>query len=152
MEIGAGQLVAGLNANKILEFTRQASVTTPEVSVVDTFLNPADLKVRASLGYRRRGFSGNLFLNHTDSYWTDATTSSEPISSWTTADLNLSYAFGASSPSWLEGVAVTLSVANVFDKAPPATPTLGANLVSGYDPTNASPLGRFVAVELRKTF
>ena len=152
VEIGAGQLVAGLNANKILEFTRQASVTTPQVSVVDTFLNPADLKVRASLGYRRRGFSGNLFLNHMDSYWTDATTSSEPISSWTTADLNLSYAFGASSPSWLEGVAATLSVTNVFDKAPPATPTLGANLVSGYDPTNASPLGRFVAVELRKTF
>jgi len=152
LETPAGRWTAGINANKVLEFTRQASATTPVVSVVDTFLNPADLKVRASLGYNRGGFTGNAFVNYTDSYRTDTTASSEPIASWTTADLNLSYAFGDSGHSWLDGVAATLSVNNLFDKAPPATPTLGANLVSGYDPANASPVGRFVAVELRKAF
>jgi hypothetical protein len=152
LETPAGRWTAGANVNKVLEFSRQAAVTTPVVSVVDTFLDPADLKVRASLGYSRGGFTGNAYINYTDSYRTDTTASAEPISSWTTADLNLTYAFGEAGPSWLDGAAATLSVTNLFDRAPPSTPTLGANLVSGYDPANASPVGRFVAVELRKAF
>lgn len=152
VETDAGRWTAGVNANKILDFTRQASSTTPEVSVLDTFLNPASLKLRASAGFARGGFTGNLFVNHTGSYRTDTTAASEPISSWTTADATFSYAFDPSGHSWLKGVQTTLSVTNLFDKAPPATPTLGANLVSGYDPANASPVGRFVAVELRKAF
>tara|TARA_R110001606_G_scaffold375415_1_gene533678 strand:+ start:101 stop:2860 length:2760 start_codon:yes stop_codon:yes gene_type:complete len=150
-ETAFGRVSAGLNANYILEFTEQAAATTPPVETANTLYNPVDLKIRANAGIRRGGFNGTLFLNYTDTYQTDTTQAATGIGSWTTFDAALSYTFEDRS-GWLEGAAVDLSITNLFDRAPPATPSRGAFLISGFDPTNASPLGRFVALELRKRF
>ena len=88
---------------------------------------------------------------HTTQTGAENTTAAQPIDAWTTFDLNLSYTFNPRR-GWLDQAVFSLSVSNLFDRAPPQTPSRGSSQISGYDPANASPLGRFVAIELRSRF
>ncbi len=147
-----GRLTASLNANYIIDFQNQAASTTPKIDALNALYNPVDLQLRAQLGVSRNGFSGNLFVNYKGDYHTDETASSQPINSWTTADLTLAYAFQDRQNPLLQGTSVQISVTNLFDEGPPVTPIVDGFQLAGYDPANASPLGRFVALELRKSF
>ncbi len=151
LDTGGGRLVAGLNANYITAFDRQAAATTPSVEARNTLFNPVNLKLRGRTGYVWGGFSAHAFVNYTDAYKTDDTPAAKPIGSWTTVDLSLAYHAGKDS-GWLSGTGISLSATNLFDTPPPVTPPFSNFRLSGYDPTNASPVGRFVAIELRKAF
>ena len=146
-----GRLTARLNASYILEFSRRASETTPTIETLNTQFNPVDLHLRGQVGLSRGAFTGTLFANYVDSYATDSTQAARPIRSWTTFDLALSYRFGEEA-GWLEDTVIGLSAQNLFDQAPPATPPQTGSAITGYDPANASPVGRFVAVDIRKSF
>ncbi len=148
----AGHLSASLNGNYILDFVQRASDTTPAVETLNTLYYPVDLQMRGQVALARGNLTSSLFLNYVDSYATDKTAAASRIDSWTTVDLSLSWAFEPSTPGWLSGSALSLSVTNLFDKMPPRTPPLTGFTITGFDPANASPLGRFVALELRKTF
>lgn len=152
LDIRDWHVAAGINANYITDFTQQAALSVPAVDVLNTLYNPVDLKLRANLGLSRGGLTGSLFVNHTDGYRTDSTPGASPVASWTTADLSLAYSFGQDGAAWQDGLAVYLSVTNLFDRSPPSAPTVGAFRITGYDPANASPIGRLVALGLRKTF
>ena len=148
----AGHLSVSLNGNYILDFVQRASDTTPAVETLNTLYYPVDLQMRGQVALARGNLTSSLFLNYVDSYATDKTAAASRIDSWTTVDLSLSWAFEPSTPGWLSGSALSLSVTNLFDKMPPRTPPLTGFTITGFDPANASPLGRFVALELRKTF
>ncbi|MBU4062330.1 TonB-dependent receptor [Hyphomonas sp.] len=147
-----GAVSASLNANYLFGFSEQASATTPVVETVNSMFNPVDLKLRGRVGLSRAGFAGSLFVNYTDSYKTDGTAAAIPISSWTTVDLSLAYQFDDSRHGPFEGTRIGLSVTNLLDEPPPAAPASGLFRIAGYDPANASPLGRFVAIEISKSF
>lgn len=151
-DAGFGELSAGLNANYILAFSQRAADTTPEVETLNTIHNPVDLQLRGRLGLVRGGFSGNVFINYTDSYQTDNTPAARPVESWTTVDLSLAWRPQAAEGSWLAGTRFGVSVTNLFDEPPPVTPALGTVRLAGFDPANASPLMRFVAFEISKSF
>lgn len=151
MEADVGRLTARLNASYILDFSRRASETTPTVETLNTQFNPVDLHLRGQLGLARGAFTGTLFANYVDSYATDSTPAARPIASWTTFDLALSYRFGPGA-GWLSDTVIGLSAQNLFDRAPPATPPQTGSGITGYDPANASPLGRFIAFDIRKSF
>jgi iron complex outermembrane recepter protein len=152
MDADAGRLMAKFNASYILEFSRRASDTTPTVETLNTLFNPVDLHLRGQLGLSRGGFTGTLFANYVDSYATNSTAAARPIRSWTTFDLALSYRFGDEAGGWLKDTVIGLSAQNLFDRTPPATPPQTGSGITGYDPANASPLGRFVALDIRKSF
>lgn len=152
LDNGAGRFGVGLNANYVIDFVQRATVASPAVEVLNTLYSPVDLQLRGRLTYSRGGFRAATFVNYKDGYWTDTTAARVPVSSWTTVDATVGYEIGHSGSSWINGTSVNLSVLNLFDKEPPAVPTLGAFNLPGFDPTNASPLGRFVAIELRKSF
>lgn len=151
-DTAAGDLTASLNANYILDFDQQASSSSPSVSRLNTLYNPVDLQIRGQLGLVRGAASGILTVNHVTGYRTDSTASGTPVRSWTTADLTLSYRFAEAGPGLLKGVSAGISVTNLFDRGPPPTPPLAGFSLTGYDPANASPLGRFVALDVRKSF
>lgn len=146
-----GRLAAGVSGSYILEFRERAAATTPEVSILNTVYNPIDLKLRGSLAFSRDGFSAAAHVNYLDRYKTDTTPASEPVPSWTTVDAVVSW-----TPRWqsayLQDLSFSVSAQNLLDEPPPATPPRGASQISGYDPANASPLGRFLALEIRKSF
>ena len=152
LDADVGRLTARLNASYILDFTKKASRSTPTVETLNTLYNPVDLKLRGQLGLSRGGFSGSLFLNYIDSYQTNSTASAREIDAWSTFDLALSYRFGDSAPGWLDRMTISLSALNLFDRSPPAVPPDGNFGIAGYDPANASPLGRFMAIDVRKAF
>ena len=147
-----GRFSAGFSTNYILQFSQQAAPTTPVVETVSTLYNPVDLQLRGNVGFAREGFRSKLFVNRTGSYRSDTTQTSEEIDSWTTFDLSLAYEVAGTHSAFLNGFEVNLSVVNLLDKEPPETPTYGALRLAGYDPTNASPIGRFITFGVRKHF
>ena len=91
-----------------------------------------------------------MFVNYVDSYHVDSTAASEPMNSWTTVDLSLMYDTASVGNSILSNTIFRLSAINVFDEDPPAAPIFTNLAVDGFDPTNASPLGRFISFEITK--
>ena len=152
VETDLGRVSASLNANYIFDFKERAAATTPEVETLNTVYNPVDLHLRGRLGLTRGAFAGNVFVNYTDSYMTSSSSTAQPISSWTTVDLFASYSLDGKGPDWLDQTSFSVSVSNLFDKDPPATINDQSYRLAGYDPANASPVGRYVTVELRKAF
>ena len=71
-------------------------------------------------------------------------------------DLQFSYDTGQNfGDRFLSGVRLSISLQNVFDEDPPfisGPPATSTAVNAGFDPANASPLGRFIAVELTKTW
>jgi iron complex outermembrane receptor protein len=52
-----------------------------------------------------------------------------------------------SSGGFLDGLAIGLDASNVLDEAPPFV-----NIQGGFDPGQASALGRFISLSVAKTF
>jgi iron complex outermembrane recepter protein len=62
-------------------------------------------------------------------------------------DARLAYDFGARFQNgFLAGLTAALSLQNALDRKPPHTALVFASSDSGFDPTNANPLGRLIAV------
>jgi iron complex outermembrane recepter protein len=74
-----------------------------------------------------------------------------PIASWTTVDLNAALNLGTyfHSPGW-QGLSLSLIALNVLNRDPPYVDASLAGVQVNYDAANASPLGRFVALSLKK--
>ena len=148
-----GKFFLGLDATYLVDFKQQGADTTPLVEQVDTLFNPVDLRLRGRAGYAYKGVAANIFVNYTDGYRVDNTAGAAEISSWTTIDASLAYntqeKFGDSP---LSNTTLRVSVLNLFNEDPPSTPSNLAFEIFGFDPTNASPLGRFISFELTKKF
>ena len=69
------------------------------------------------------------------------------VDEWLTWDAQVSYDWSGETER--AGPQITLNVQNLFDEDPPFVNNAAG---VGYDPSNADPLGRFVAVELRTRF
>ena len=86
------------------------------------------------------------------------TTPTQRIGAWTTANVNIRYKAGASTPSFLlRNVTIALNVQNITDEKPPYVhvPNLDGLTDSNpipFDPADASPVGRLIGLQLTKRF
>jgi iron complex outermembrane recepter protein len=153
LEVGDGTLALGVAGTYILELRQKTTPSSASFDNYDTFATPPDWRVRGSLGWQRRSWSVNLFLNHTDSYVDNRTVPVSPISSYTTVDAHVAYDFTETfKTGFLSGLVVSASVQNLLDQDPPRTAVISIDSDMGFDPTNANPMGRFVAIELQKSW
>lgn len=153
VEAEIGNFWLGVNGTYLTDFQQQAVDATPLVEQVSTLFNPVDLRLRGRVGYSNGGLAANVFVNYTDSYNFDSSEDSEVVESWTTVDVSLSYdTQEIFNNSFLNNSILRLSVNNLFDQDPPAAPSNPSFGIFGFDPTNASPLNRFIAFELTKQF
>ena len=96
-------------------------------------------------------WSTSLFVNYLDSYTNLTNVTPQRVHSWTTVDAQIAYRLPEQNGP-LSGLRIALSATNLFDADPPyAAYNLGL-LVTGYDPDNASPLGRVVSLQVAKTW
>lgn len=125
---------------------------TPEVVLSGTVAAVPKFRARGGASWARGGFVATGAVNYVDHLTDNGVTPAAGIASWTTVDVNLSYEFPADGGA-LAGVNVALSATNLFDKNPPFAASPGA-LYPGlfFDSTNASSVGRFVALTVRKRF
>lgn len=151
-ELDLGSVLVGVNGTYLKDFQQQATATSALVQQVSRLYNPVGLKLRGHAGFTQGGFAANLFVNYTNDYTVDGSPGSTKIDSWTTVDLSLSYNTGGDAGRVWDDIVLRLSVLNLFDTNPPATPSDTSLQLFGYDPANASPLGRFIAFEVTKRF
>ncbi|HEL4257370.1 TPA: TonB-dependent receptor [Stenotrophomonas maltophilia] len=144
VDVGQTRIAMNLAGQYILESTRRVTSTSPELDAVNAVYYPVDLKLRGGLTLDRGQAAGGVFVNYVDSYRDPANIAHPHVSSWTTVDLNLKYHFGAPAGDH-EGTSLALNVQNLLDRDPPF---IINSINTGYDPTNATALGRFLSVTL----
>ena len=147
-ESTAGLWTFELNGNYLINFENSFQPGAEFVDQVSTVNNPVDLRARAKVSWQRGGWGSTAFINYTDGYRDTLSTPERSVSSWTTVDLQVRYSTaGRTTSDWLDNTVVSLSLSNLFDEDPPFV-----NNPAGiaYDPNNASPLGRFISLEIRK--
>lgn len=148
-----GEVEVGIDGTYILEFDNQFSSTAPPSEILNTPYNPIDLRLRGHATLRRGGFTVALFMNYTDSYTDNRVfvvgTTPRSVGSWTTLDATVGYKFG-SNRGFLGDMSAMLGVINLADKDPPFLENRFFPI--HYDGANANILGRFVSLQLAKSW
>jgi iron complex outermembrane receptor protein len=143
-----GAIDFNLNATRVLDYERRITVTSPVFSIVDQVGRPAGFRARATLGWRRGGFSTQVSANYTDDYVNTLSVPQSEVASWTTVGLTATYdtseRFGSGAFSNLR---VSLGLVNAFDRDPPRIVNAGRYY---FDLANASADGRQVSLRLVK--
>lgn len=156
LKLAGGHLLFGVGGTYILERDQQVTRLADEVDTVDTIFNPPNWRARGLVSWTREGFSANLFVNHTDSYQDNRITTPvamREIDAYTTVDTRVAYDFTTRFPSgFLSGFMVALNAQNVLDEDPPSTAISNSGFDTGYDPANANPIGRLIAIEFTKAW
>jgi outer membrane receptor protein involved in Fe transport len=147
-----GQFALDTSGSYYLDYDNRLTPTAPEFTVLNTIYNPVRFRAKTNLSWVSGRVSVNGRINHLNSYKNLNDPACAPpgcsVASWTTFDLSASYIpASVSAPSMLDGVRISVDAANLFNRKPPfAYQARGLN----YDPTNASPLGRSLAVSVVK--
>ncbi len=143
-DAGQTHIAIDLAGQYIIDSKRRVTSTSPEVDAVNAVYYPVDLKLRGGIALSRQQAAAGLFVNYVDSYRDPANLARPHVSSWTTVDLNLAYHFGPSADPQ-RGTSLAFNVQNLFDRDPPF---IINSINTGYDPTNATALGRFLSMTL----
>ncbi len=141
-EIGSHRFDLDLAATYLLEYSRLQTPAASREELADLVGFPTDLKIRASAIWFVGDWSTRLGGNYVDNYRTARGTD---IGSWLTLDGQLRWTperiFGQG------GVEAAFNVQNLFDEAPPFYDNPQG---LGFDPANATLLGRVVSLQLIK--
>ena len=149
-KLAGGDAVLGVAGTRLFAIDQGLTATSPKVNVVGTFGNPGKLRLRGQASWSREGFALAAFVNYTGSYANQTVIPTTRVKAWTTVDARIGYRFADATP--LKGAEVSLSAINLFDRDPPFTVTHYYDKTVGYDPEQANPIGRTVAVQLTTTW
>lgn len=152
MRTAIGQVGLGLTGTRLFDFTQQVAISSPQVRRLNTLNYPVDLKMRARATWAKGPWAAAVFVNYTADYRNETVTPVARVGSWTTIDLHAR--FTPEGIALLKGTTLSLHVKNLFDRDPPFAlftfaRTQGLSAV-GYDPQQATALGRFVSLNLTK--
>lgn len=151
LEFGKGTLDAFANASW-MKLSQKTIPGAPTVTLSGTLFYPAETRIRSGLSWRSGEFTTTAAVNYVAGGTDNVAFPAAHIDPWTTLDLTVRYRMPAWSPT-VPGLEATLSVTNATDEDPPYAAGGGIGLSGmNFDSTNASPIGRFVAVTLRQSF
>jgi outer membrane receptor protein involved in Fe transport len=152
-DLGANSFVLDANVTHVFAFDNRLTEASPVAQSRDRPFGSLSWRARAGVGWSRGPWAGNLAVNYAGGYEDDRRPLVVPVDSWTTFDLSLSYEFEQVAAGWLRGTRLSLYTENLFDAAPPPLlPEPGHISGLGYDPVNASGRGRFVSLQVRKSW
>lgn len=155
LSLDPGRLTLTLGVERLTDNNTQTVYFAPTVSLLNSFAEPPKWKGRAGAAWTEGCLTASASVNYVNSYQNPLSTPSEPIGSWTTGDLYLSYKTGEALPSPIRKLTVALSITNVTDVHPPrvqipASFTLPGESVIPFDPANSSPVGRVISLSVDK--
>jgi iron complex outermembrane receptor protein len=148
--IASHTLIAQLNISYIDKINTQLVPGAAFDNLVNTVMNPVKWRGRLDLAWASNRWSVGGALNAVGSYVNTASVGNPAVASWTTVDLNATINPGAyfQAVGW-KGVSLSLIALNALNRDPPFVDAASLFQVN-YDPSNASPLGRFVALTVKK--
>jgi len=141
-----GELSFGMNASYLFDYDFAVTQLATPIDQSGIINYPVELRAQAFAGWSQNGLSSELTLNYIDGYDNNLVAPVQSVDSWTTLDVHVGYEFENTS-GWLSGLVVSLDATNVLDERPPFV-----NIQGGFDPGQASALGRFVSFSVAKTF
>jgi iron complex outermembrane receptor protein len=143
-------LTTQLSASFIDEIDTAYSATASSGNLINTFGNPTKWRGRLDVAWARSSWALSGALNGVGGYYNLGALGNPAIASWMTVDLNGTINPGAyfQARGW-QGISLSLVVLNALDRGPPYVSAPSVNRPN-YDPANASPLGRFLALQIRK--
>ncbi|MBT0670621.1 TonB-dependent receptor [Novosphingobium profundi] len=148
-EFAAGRLTAALNAS-YLESSQQIAEGQSVETLAGHLYNPPHWRGQARAGWEKAGLRLSAAVNYQGGV---RDTRSEPMAKvrgMTTFDIGARYAFSEPDGA-LNGTQLGLTITNLFDAMPGKISTT-LFYDTPYDSTNYSPVGRFVAFEVRRTW
>jgi iron complex outermembrane recepter protein len=150
----SGKFSVGISGTLVTKFDVQFTPGGPSFDELNTIGYPLRLRFRGNVGWTGGPWSTVAFVNFENSYTNTQTTPNQPVSSFTTLDLNLIFDVGTAFPSaWTKDLRATLHVNNVFNTDPPyVNIPISPNGGGGFDPNVANPIGRLISLALRKKF
>lgn len=150
---GADRYDLGVDASYILNITSRLAAGSDPQDVLNNLGEPNRLRVRGHAGWSRGAWRVNAAVNHVGPYHNSFTLPAGEVKAWTTADLVIAYRSEAPATAATHGLSVALAVINAFDAKPPYVATAGT-MTTGvhYDAANADARGRYVTLEVRKSW
>lgn len=145
---GARTLTATLDTS-YLTSSRQISGAQPTLALAGNIFNPPHWRARGGLDWDARRWGLTAYANYTGGVADVRSSNSPHIGSVTSIDLAAHVAAGDHDP--LSGSELTVSVQNLFNAKPHQIRTSFPG-DAPFDSTNYSPVGRFVAVRLSKSW
>jgi outer membrane receptor protein involved in Fe transport len=131
-----------------LESVQQLTPALPDVQLAGTVFNPPEFRLRAAANYSHGGLRVTSALNFTGALEDERFAVRRLLAPSTTIDLGASYDIIAGEGRD-PGLTVSITVNNLFDDRPERIQTSGPTSTP-YDSTNFSPIGRFVAIGIRR--
>jgi len=142
--IGGGTIDLSLGGTRLFEIDNRIVEAAPANNVVGTLGNPVKFRLRGRIGATLGAFDGGLGVEHVGAYRNLTVTPAERVESWTTFDLQLGARVGMPKDRSLR---LALSINNLFDRDPPYAQFRTINSALGYDPEQASAIGRTIALQ-----
>jgi iron complex outermembrane receptor protein len=119
--------------------------TSPEQTISGLVYYPPKYKIQGGLNWSRSALASTAIVNYVPPETDNLSGTPGRIGCWATLDLQGSYSI-VRTQSMFSGISFRLGVLNVLDKRPAYL----AEDPLGYDPTQASPLGRVIKIGLVK--
>jgi iron complex outermembrane receptor protein len=139
----------------ILSDQTQNVIWEPSVNVSGTVGEPPKWKIAAGVDWESASFGAEFRVNSISGAQNVLASPYQSISALTTADMAFHYDWPDDDMFVFRGMAVALSVQNILDRHPPLVqiPTEDASIgrpTIPYDGTNASAVGRFIELSVKK--
>lgn len=153
---GIGRFAFATFVDRMMEYDLQVAPGAAYIPLLNTFAEPTKWRGQAQFSWTQAGFTAALSINHVSAYDNSLVAPREPIDAWTTGDLYFGYdADDASDAAWTRGMRIALTIQNVTNEEPPYARIPEEFLLPEvnplpFDSTHASPLGRFVALQVSK--
>lgn len=139
-------------------------LTNYEVAITDAgkkidrlnkIYNPLRLKARGSVTWDYKTFATQVAFSYVNEYDNNAVTPTQDVDSYIPVDIIVR--FNGDNVDWLgefgKGLSMGIEARNAFDEDPPyVNIAQSANGGGGFDPTASNPVGRTIALTLRKAF
>ena len=148
-ETKLGTLSAGASGTYVLRHDRSVTRSSPAIDAINQVGKPVGFKLRVEVGIEGNRFSAFVHLNHTDGYDDQFVSPTSRIRAHDTLDLVTRFN-GDGVSGETAGLDTVLTVRNIFNAKPPLF--LNSPLGIRFDGTNASPLGRNVALQMTKSW
>ncbi len=135
-------------AGSWLDSSQQLTPDLPQVQLSGTVFNPARYRARGTARAELGRFKANAAINYIGALADRRFAAEQRISPQATIDVGFSHDLIAGE-SREPGLTILLTVQNLFDREPEVIRITGPN-DTPYDSTNFSPIGRFVALGIRR--
>lgn len=146
LDSAIGSWGADLASTYILHYRQATGPNAPLASALDTESNLLALHVLGTITWKWRDARADLTARYQNGYHNSETQPTSHVGSWTTTDLRLAYTFGTKDSPTAHPTELAVFVKNLFDKYPPFSDDVLANV--GYDQENGDLSGRLVSVSV----